>query len=85
MVKGSHVVVAEYDQVIRNPSTTMKLPSVIALRDYVKPPATVAFTRFNVYHIGLYVAVIRRQNARATGRRAFLAGGLRRRCKRCPQ
>jgi 5-methylcytosine-specific restriction endonuclease McrA len=27
----------------------MRLPSVIALRDYVRPPARVAFTRFNVF------------------------------------
>ncbi len=33
VVKGSHVVVAEYDQVVRSPSTVMRLPSVIALRD----------------------------------------------------
>ena len=49
VVKGSHVVVAEYDQVVRSPSTVMQLPSVIALRAYVRPPARVAFTRFNVF------------------------------------
>lgn len=49
VVKRSHVVVAEYDRVVRSPSTTMRLPSVVALRDYVKPPARVAFTRFNVF------------------------------------
>jgi 5-methylcytosine-specific restriction endonuclease McrA len=49
VVKGSHAVVAEYDQVVRSPSTTMRLPSVIALRDYVRPPSRVAFTRFNVF------------------------------------
>lgn len=42
-------VVAEYDQVVRSPSTTMRLPSVIALREYVRPPNRVAFTRFNVF------------------------------------
>lgn len=42
-------VVAEYDQEIRSPSTTMKLPSVIALREYVQPSKYVAFTRFNVF------------------------------------
>ena len=42
VVKGSHVVVAEYDQVVRSPSTTMRLPSVIALREYVRPPNRVA-------------------------------------------
>ena len=30
VVKGSHVVVAEYDQEVHSPSTTMRLPSVIA-------------------------------------------------------
>ena len=49
VVKGSHVVVAEYDQVVRSPSTVMRLPSVIALRAYVRPPVRVAFTRFNVF------------------------------------
>ncbi|MBV8744836.1 MAG: HNH endonuclease [Xanthobacteraceae bacterium] len=49
VVRGSHVVVAEYDQVVRSPSVTLRLPSVIALRDYVRPPARVAFTRFNVF------------------------------------
>lgn len=49
VVERTHVVVAEYDQVVRSPSTTMKLPSVVALRNYVKPPSRVAFTRFNVF------------------------------------
>jgi 5-methylcytosine-specific restriction endonuclease McrA len=49
VVKGSHVVVAEYDQIVRSPSTVMRLPSVIALREYVRPPTRVAFTRFNVF------------------------------------
>jgi 5-methylcytosine-specific restriction endonuclease McrA len=49
VVKGSHVVVAEYDQEVHSPSTTMRLPSVIALRDYIRPPSRVAFTRFNVF------------------------------------
>lgn len=49
VVKGSHTVVAEYDQVIRSASTEMRLPSVIALREYVRPPSRVAFTRFNVF------------------------------------
>ena len=49
VVKGSHVVVAKYDTVVRSPSTTMQLPSVIALRDYIRPPTHVAFTSFNVF------------------------------------
>jgi 5-methylcytosine-specific restriction endonuclease McrA len=42
-------VVAEYDKVIRSPSTSMRLPSVVAVRDYVKIANRVAFTRFNVF------------------------------------
>ena len=42
-------VVAEYDQVIRSPSTAMRLPSVVALKRYVPQPRHVAFTRFNVF------------------------------------
>lgn len=49
VVKGSHAVVHEYDQVVRSPSTVMRLPSVIALRSYIRPPTRVAFTRFNVF------------------------------------
>ena len=49
VVRGSHVVVAEYDQVVRSPSVTMRVPSVIALREYVRPKVRVAFTRFNVF------------------------------------
>lgn len=49
VVRGSHVVVAEYDRVIRSPSVAMRVPSVIALRDYVRPMSRVAFTRFNVF------------------------------------
>jgi 5-methylcytosine-specific restriction endonuclease McrA len=66
VVKGSHVVVAEYDQIVRSPSTVMRLPSVIALRDYVKPPTRVAFTRFNVFlrdrFVCQYCAVQHRPN-----------------------
>src|SRR5438105_7092171 len=42
-------VVAEYDTVVRSPSTTMRLPSVVAMRDFVPIPKRVAFTRFNVF------------------------------------
>jgi 5-methylcytosine-specific restriction endonuclease McrA len=60
VVRGSHVVVAEYDRVVRSPSVTMRLPSVIALRDYVRPPTRVAFTRFNVFLRSLPLPVLRR-------------------------
>lgn len=49
IVEETVSVVAEYDQEIRSPSTTMRLPSVIALREYVSPSKYVAFTRFNVF------------------------------------
>jgi len=42
-------IVAEYDAVVRSPSTTIKIPSVVVLKDYVKPQKRVAFTRFNLF------------------------------------
>ena len=42
-------VVAHYDQEVHSPSLTMKLPSVISLRDYVHQDRPPAFTRFNVF------------------------------------
>ena len=42
-------VVAEYDAWARSPSTRIRLPSVVALRKYQRPPRRVAFTRFNVF------------------------------------
>jgi 5-methylcytosine-specific restriction endonuclease McrA len=49
MVKGHLTVVAEYDEVVRSPSTEIRLPSVVALRDYVPVAKRVAFTRNNVF------------------------------------
>ena len=43
------VVVAEYDVVARSPSLSIRLPSVVVLRDYVKPAHMAAFTRFNLF------------------------------------
>jgi 5-methylcytosine-specific restriction endonuclease McrA len=42
-------IISEYDHTIRSPSFQMKLPSVIALREYVQPKQKPAFTRFNVF------------------------------------
>lgn len=42
-------VVAEYDREIHSPSLTMKLPSVLVLKDYVDVNKAPAFTRFNVF------------------------------------
>ena len=43
------VIVAEYETTVRSPSTEIRLPSVVVLRDYVKPAAWPAFTRFNLF------------------------------------
>ncbi len=42
-------VVSTYDQVVRSPSFEMKLPSVVALKDYVTQDRPPAFTRFNLF------------------------------------
>ncbi|MCT4558881.1 MAG: HNH endonuclease [Pelagimonas sp.] len=42
-------IVAEYDTCVRSPSMTIKIPSVVVLKDYVKPQKRVAFTRFNLF------------------------------------
>lgn len=42
-------VIAEYERAVRSPSFEMRLPSVIALKDYVAPAPRPAFTRFNVF------------------------------------
>ena len=42
-------VVALYDHVVRSPSFEMRLPSVIALREFVRQDRPPAFTRFNVF------------------------------------
>jgi len=42
-------IVAEYDQVVHSPSIEINIPSVIVLKDYVKPVKSTAFTRFNLF------------------------------------
>ena len=42
-------VVSEYDRKIHSPSFEMRLPSVIALKEYVPAARRPAFTRFNVF------------------------------------
>ncbi len=42
-------IVAEYDTFVRSPSQQIRIPSVIVLKDYVKPQKRVAFTRFNLF------------------------------------
>ncbi len=47
--RESVVVIAEYSRIVRSPTLEMKLPSVIALKEYVPAARTPAFTRFNVF------------------------------------
>jgi 5-methylcytosine-specific restriction endonuclease McrA len=47
--KDRVAVVAEYDTVVRSPSFEMKLPSVVALREYQVPQKRPSFTKFNVF------------------------------------
>lgn len=42
-------VISEYEDVVRSPTTTIRIPSVVVLRDYVKPAKMAAFTRFNLF------------------------------------
>ncbi len=42
-------VVAQYDFTVHSPSFEMRVPSVIALREYVKQDRAPAFTRFNLF------------------------------------
>lgn len=42
-------IIAEYDVVARSPSMEIRIPSVVVLKDYVKPQKKVAFTRFNLF------------------------------------
>nr|WP_235000537.1 HNH endonuclease [Pseudooctadecabacter jejudonensis] len=42
-------IIAEYDEVARSPSMEIRIPSVVVLKDFVKPQRKVAFTRFNLF------------------------------------
>ena len=42
-------ILAEYDRVVRSPTMEIAIPSVVVLKDYVKPQKRVAFTRFNLF------------------------------------
>ena len=42
-------IVSEYQVAVHSPSFSMKLPSVVSLKTYVKPARNPAFTRFNVF------------------------------------
>ncbi len=42
-------VVSNYERVVHSPGFEMALPSVVSLKDYIKPVQHTAFTRFNVF------------------------------------
>lgn len=42
-------VVAEYEVEVHSPSLAVRIPSVVVLKDYVRPARSVAFTRFNLF------------------------------------
>ncbi|WP_417519198.1 HNH endonuclease [Minwuia sp.] len=42
-------IIQFYDRQVSSPSCSMQLPSVIALKEYVKPAPYPAFTRFNLF------------------------------------
>lgn len=42
-------IIAEYDEVVRSQRHEIRMPSVVVLKDYVKPRKRVAFTRFNLF------------------------------------
>lgn len=47
--RESVTVVSEYERVVRSPRWEMKLPSVLALKEYIPMGRSPAFTRFNVF------------------------------------
>ncbi len=47
--RDSVTVISEYDRTVHSPSFEMKLPSVLALKDYVSVSRNPVFTRFNVF------------------------------------
>ena len=49
MFRDSVQVVSEYERVVSSPSIEFKLPSVLALKEYVPAARKPAFTRFNVF------------------------------------
>lgn len=42
-------IIAEYEDVVRSPSVEIRIPSVVVLKDYVRPAKSTAFTRFNLF------------------------------------
>ncbi|MGB3147668.1 MAG: HNH endonuclease [Paracoccaceae bacterium] len=42
-------ILAEYDEVVHSQRSAIRIPSVVVLKDYVRPQKRVAFTRFNLF------------------------------------
>ncbi len=42
-------ILAEYDEMVHSQQMAMRIPSVVVLKDFVKPRKRVAFTRFNLF------------------------------------
>ncbi|WP_299839781.1 HNH endonuclease [uncultured Jannaschia sp.] len=42
-------IVSEYEEVVRSPSIEIRIPSVVVLKDYIRPQKEAAFTRFNLF------------------------------------
>jgi 5-methylcytosine-specific restriction endonuclease McrA len=42
-------ILAEYEQVVRSQRQAFRIPSVVVLKEYIKPQKRVAFTRFNLF------------------------------------
>jgi 5-methylcytosine-specific restriction endonuclease McrA len=47
--RDSVVVISEYERTVRSPTQEIRLPSVLALKEYVPAARKPAFTRFNVF------------------------------------
>lgn len=68
-------IVAEYDHWVRSPSTEIRIPSVIVLKDYVQPQKRVAFTRFNLFFTGRIPLSVLWHQGRSDLRSRGAAGG----------
>ena len=42
-------IIAEYDEEVRSQRQAFRIPSVVVLKDFVRPQKRVAFTRFNLF------------------------------------
>lgn len=47
--RDSVVVISEYERVVRSTAQEIRLPSVLALKEYIPMSRTPAFTRFNLF------------------------------------